>query len=94
MHVYNYANSGGVNGSSSGSSPSSKFQMVAMPDPSGSASKLLVGPKALTRAKFLSFAYGPYWVVAVGESPEGMGRAELGKGWGTRGIVGGLTPQN
>lgn len=76
--MYNYANSGGVNGSSMGSSPDSKFQMVAMPDPSGSASKLLVGPKALTRAKFLSFAYGPYWVVAVGESIRGDRVKELG----------------
>ena len=85
MHVYNYANSGGVNGSSSGSSPGSKFQMVAMPDPSGSASKLLVGPQALTRAKFLS--YGPYWVVAVGESGEGGagGERSFGKDWGRAG---------
>ena len=42
-----------------------RFQMVALPDPSGEASKLQVGPKQLSFLK--SLAYGPYWVVAVGE---------------------------
>jgi hypothetical protein len=39
--------------------------LVALPDSSGYASKLQVGPKSLSFAK--SLVYGPYWVVAVGE---------------------------
>jgi len=71
--VYNYANQGRVNGPSMGTSEDDDF-LVALPAEHGStsptaASKLEVGPKAISGISFLrGAAFGPYWVVAVGES--------------------------
>ncbi|MEW5316212.1 MAG: hypothetical protein WDW38_007594 [Sanguina aurantia] len=72
LNIYNYANKDKVNGPAVGSSGSggSSLKLVAVLDPSGPDSKLLVGPAFLQKLMPFSYknSYGPYWVIATGQT--------------------------